>query len=242
MKSTIHISDTQKTWVQDILKNIVQLRKAAIAQRDKFLLVLSGGHTPAPVYTALSQLQTEIDWERTYIFWGDERCVPPDNPASNYKSANETLLMHAPIPPENVFRMQGELDPVEGAKQYAQVLDNFFAGDEIKFDLILLGLGEDGHTASLFPGTPALKEVKKSVIENFHTASNMWRITLTYPTITNARNIFFLVKGEGKAGIVAKIINQPEAPPLYPAKILINQKEVSWFLDEQAAKFIHIME
>jgi len=238
MKAKIHISENQTLWVSDIITGIVQSSKRAIAQRGKFTLVLSGGSTPSPVYAALGQLSEEMDWKNIYIFWGDERCVPPDHPDSNFNSANHTLLDHAAIPAENVFRMQGEVDPAKAANNYAQTIDSFFGTAAKSFDLILLGLGEDGHTASLFPNTTALKVTDELVVENQHPTSKIWRITLTYPALSTAREIFFLVKGKSKAEIIAEVLENTSTPPLLPAKKLLNMKDTIWYLDTEAAEHI----
>jgi 6-phosphogluconolactonase len=234
MKPVLKISETKSQWVQMAIQGIAEVSQQAIADRGKFSLVLSGGSTPAPIYEALGKLK--LDWKQSYIFWGDERCVPPDHAESNYKMAVETLLKNAPIHPENIFRIKGEEDPTTAARLYEIEIWNFFAGEEPRFDLVLLGLGEDGHIASLFPGTPALAENSAWAIENQHPTSGMWRISLTYPTILSARNIFFLVQGNSKADITADIILNPQSPPNYPAK-KIDQADgnIVWYLDKDAA-------
>ena len=237
MKTYIHISKNPAQWSLEITAYIMKQSQISIAERGRFSLVLSGGSTPAPVYTELAN-QPGIDWQNTYIFWGDERCVPPDHAESNYKSAYQTLISKINIPEENIFRMQGELPPPEAAKKYGQIIDTFFKGSEKNFDLVLLGLGEDGHIASLFPNTPALNVSNTLVTENQHPTSGMSRISLTYPALIAAQNVAFLVKGENKADIAAEITANPTNAPHYPAKTLIKQKSTRWFLDTSAAEKI----
>jgi 6-phosphogluconolactonase len=179
-------------------------------------------------------LREEIDWKRVQVFWGDERCVPPDHAESNYRMAHEALLRHVPIPAENVYRMRGEDEPQEAAAAYHALLKGLAAPEEIlAFDLILLGIGEDGHTGSLFPGTDAITENKKWVAENFVPKLNTWRITLTYPVINDAREALFIVSGSSKASVVKRILEEGERLPAQ----LVQPKngELVWFLDQPAA-------
>ena len=241
MKADIQVYASKKEWEKAVIDLILSQYQHAIQNTGKYSLVLSGGSTPAPIYAQLAALNTaQINWEKVYIFWGDERCVPPANDDSNYKMADETLLSHIPIPPENIYRMKGELPPAEGARDYQAQLEAYFAGSLPKFDTLLLGLGDDGHTASLFPGTPALEETKKWVVENPHPYSSSWRITLTYPLLNAAHQIIFTVAGEKKAEILAHILN-PGNPATYPAqKVRPTSGTLTWVLDQPAAKFIHI--
>ncbi|MFI5144894.1 MAG: 6-phosphogluconolactonase, partial [Ignavibacteria bacterium] len=149
---------------------------------DKCSFVLSGGSTPRNLYMILGseRFREHINWDKVYIFWGDERCVPPDSEESNYKMAYDSLLSHIEIPQKNIFRIKGELSPQEAAKEYENRLKEFFPNNNLpSFDIILLGLGEDGHTASLFPGSDALKENEKWVVENYAEKQHKWRITMT---------------------------------------------------------------
>jgi 6-phosphogluconolactonase len=238
MSSTIHISGTKSAWVDHAANSIIQLSKRSIEERGEFSLVLSGGGTPAPIYTALSERSSELEWEHTFLFWGDERCVPSNHPDSNYKLVQDTLINQISIPSENIFRIKGEKAPSIASLSYAKEIEMFFSGKEKRFDLILLGLGADGHIASLFPNTDALNEKKVWVVKNQHPGSKNWRITLTYPTINSARNIMFLVSGSDKASIVSEVILNTSNPPLYPAKKIVADGTLTWHLDEQAAKLI----
>ncbi len=243
MKADIQVYASKKEWENGVIDLILSQYQHAVQNTGKYSLVLSGGSTPAPIYAQLAALSTaQINWEKVHIFWGDERCVPPADDDSNYKMADHTLLSHIPIPPENIYRMKGELPPAEGARDYQAQLETFFAGSLPKFDTLLLGLGDDGHTASLFPGTPALDETEKWVVENPHPYSSSWRITLTYPVLNAAHQIIFTVAGEKKAEILAHILN-PGSPATYPAqKVRPTSGALTWVLDQPAAKFIHIQE
>lgn len=171
-----------------------------------FSLSLCGGSTPAPIYSALAK-RDDIDWQKVVITFGDERCVGPEDDQSNYRMAKSSLLDPAGIPEENVVRMEGELAPSAAAEKCEQRLRELAEGTEIfKHDLILLGMGEDGHTASLFPGSEALNESERWVAENFVASQNSWRLTMTYPLINSAEQVMFLITGEKKKGIVDEIL------------------------------------
>lgn len=178
---------------------------AAIEARGEFRLALSGGNTPKPVFEALAK--RPLDWDHVIITFGDERCVPPDHEQSNYLMACRTLLDHISIPPQNVLRMKGELDPAVAAAEYEADLKARSPQETFRHDLILLGMGPDGHTASLFPGTPALQERHRTVIENFVPQQNMYRITFTYPLIDAARHVCFLVNSVGKDAILEEVFS-----------------------------------
>ena len=238
MKNNIIIANSMNVWIERGVDWILNQASISIRDQGRYALVLSGGSTPKPIYERLAQLEVsqQLDWRKIYIFWGDERCVPPDDPQSNYLMAKETLLDHVGIPPENIFRINGELDPPDAAREYEQVIRTFFSQGEARFDTILLGLGEDGHTASLFPGTPGLEVRDRRVVENPHPYSNTWRVTLTYPAINTARNILFLVAGKNKAQVAAESILNPDSPPNYPAKnITGSENPPFWLLDQGAA-------
>lgn len=238
MNPKIQIAHSEAEWVHLATETITYQANQAINERGFFSLVLSGGSTPAPVYQSLAadQTQTEIDWERWYIFWGDERCVPPNHPESNYKMASEALLEHVPIPKDNIVRIKGELDPKASARIYEQEIEKFFAGKEMRFDTVLLGVGSDGHTASLFPGQKTQAQ-KHWVIPAPHPTSSVMRISLTFQAINTSRNIIFLVKGREKSMIVAEAIQNQENEPNYPVKyILGKEKPPEWIIDEAASE------
>lgn len=178
------------------------------AEGGTFRLSLCGGSTPAPIYRALAA-RKDIDWQKVVITFGDERCVGPEDEQSNYRMARAALLEPTGIPDENVVRMEGELDPEEAAQKCEQRLREFAeaSGEEIyRHDLILLGMGEDGHTASLFPGSQALNESLRWVSENFVVNQDSWRLTMTYPLINAGEEVMFLITGDKKNKIMKEIL------------------------------------
>lgn len=192
---------------EEAARRFVALAAQAVQARGRFTVALAGGSTPAALYGLLSRppYREQVPWERTLIFFGDERCVPPDHPWSNYHMARKTLLDHVPVPPEHIYRMAGELPPGAAAAGYAALLRQAFhlrGAARPQFDLILLGMGEDGHTASLFPDMPALQERRRLVVATQvpeHVQPPVARITLTLPVLNAACHVMFLVTGAGKA-------------------------------------------
>ena len=211
---------------------------AATAESGRFAVALAGGSTPRVVYALLADpdapYRAALPWARTHVFFGDERTVPPDHPASNYGMAREALLAQVPLPPENVHRIRGEDDPEEAARAYEEDLRAFF-GPVPRFDLVLLGLGADAHTASLFPGSPAL-EAPGLVAAPFVPALGARRITLTPRALAGASRVVFLVSGASKAPALARALSGqlgPEAPP--PARVRPASGTVLWLVDRAAA-------
>ena len=205
----------------------------AIAARGAFTIALSGGGTPKPVYRRLAS--AALDWTRVHVFFGDERCVPPDDPRSNFDMARSALLDHVPIPAENLHRMRGEDVPDEAADSYARELEDVL-GEGGRLDLVLLGLGDNGHTASLFPGLAAVTETERTVVAAYVEVVAMWRLTLTPPAINAARLVAFLVSGEGKAEIVQRVLQGPPQPVVLPAQaIRSTERPALWLMDEAAA-------
>jgi 6-phosphogluconolactonase len=219
----------------------------------RFTVALSGGSTPRAMNSLLAA-QPFIDtvpWSSIYFFWGDERCVPPDHQDSNYRMARETLLSKAPIPEQNIFRIPAEdLNPIRAAEEYQATLRDFFLSASSKhetaplanvprFDLILLGMGPDGHTASLFPGTTALHEENSVVVANYVEKFNAYRITLTARTINNARNVTFLVSGEDKSQALKQVLEGDNQPDTYPSQLIDPQNgSLLWMVDEAAARLL----
>jgi 6-phosphogluconolactonase len=209
----------------------------AMAERGAFYVALSGGNTPRRMYEMLGQepLRTEISWSDTFIFFSDERCVPPDDEQSNYRMVQRTLLNNIPIPPANVHRIRGEVDPGIAANEYASLLRTDLGGQP-HFDLMMLGLGEDGHTASLFPGTPPDTDDEALVRAVYVQSQIMWRVTMTPKLINMARNVLFAVEGPDKAQILADVFEGPRDPVKYPAQIVAPLSgHLTWFADEMAA-------
>jgi 6-phosphogluconolactonase len=231
---------------QEGAKRIAELAKGAIGQSGRFTVALSGGSTPRDIHQILAAppYRDAIDWSKVYIFFGDERCVPPNDPDSNYRMASETLLSQVPIPPENVFRMRGEDTPDVAANEYASKLQDFFKLSEAggpspenypRLDLVLLGMGPDGHTASLFPGTAALQERGTPVCANFVPKMDADRVTLTAPAINRAANIIFLVAGASKAPALKAVLEGDYQPQIYPSQLIRPTQGKLTFLVDQAA-------
>jgi 6-phosphogluconolactonase len=207
---------------------------------DPFSVALSGGHTPRPLYRMLAAppYQEQVPWPSVHVFWGDERAVPPQHPESNYRMASETLLDHVPIPDANIHRVLGEKDPQAAAEAYAAELERFFGTHWPRFDLVLLGMGKDGHTASLFPGSDALQERHSAVlgVAADYEDRPAQRVTLTVPSINAARNVMFLVTGADKAETVHAILSGSSQPRKLPAQLIQpSDGELLWLLDEAAA-------
>lgn len=196
--------------------------------RSAFRLSLCGGSTPRPVYAALAA-RSDIDWERVLLTFGDERCVPPDHADSNYRMVKESLLDPAGVPRGSVMRMAGELRPEEAAQRYDDQLHKLakLAGEVVfSHDLVLLGMGDDGHTASLFPGTEALSETERWAVANHVPKFDSWRLTLTYPVINAARAVAFLVTGEKKRPVIDEVLTGGSP---HPAE-RVAAAEVTWLL------------
>ncbi len=212
----------------------------AIAQRGRFAIALSGGSTPRSLYTLIAaNASSSLPWQQVFFFWGDERHVPPTDTESNYRMAEETLLSKVPIPPANIFRVPAEdPDASAAADAYEQTLRKFFAvapGEFPRFDLILLGMGPDGHTASLFPETAALREKSRLVVANWVEKLHAYRITLTLPVLNAARRVAFLVSGADKAAVLHEVLEGNAPGDKYPSKLIRPSGKLIWFLDRAAA-------
>ena len=212
--------------------------RAAIAQRNCFAVALSGGKTPARSFELLASARFagKIEWPRVHFFWGDERCVPPDDPASNFGQARTSLLAPIHAQDKSVHRMRGELEPREGARDYTGLLSRFFGGDPI-FDLVYLGLGPDGHTASLFPHSQSLEETVSACVATHVRANPIpWRLTLTYPALNAARAVLFLVTGADKSDALHRVLEGPRDPASLPAQgIAPAEGPPTWLVDRAAA-------
>ncbi|MEW6730490.1 MAG: 6-phosphogluconolactonase [Acidobacteriota bacterium] len=218
-----------------------QLASESVAARGRFSVALSGGNTPHGLYTKLASdlYRNRIDWSRVHLFWGDERSVPVDHKDSNYRMANEALISKISIPSENIYRMSAEeADIGTAAANYEATIRRFFnlqEGSWPRFDLILLGMGDDGHTASLFPGTQALAEKQRIVVKNWVEKFNTNRMTLTAPAINHGRNILFMTAGEKKRGPLKEVLVGVRNPELYPSQLIqpLDGKLI-WLVDEAA--------
>jgi 6-phosphogluconolactonase len=222
-------------------EEVVRAANQAVAQRGRFTLALSGGSTPKNLYTLLAtNARTSLPWDRTYFFWSDERHVPPSDPESNYRMAEEAMLSKVPVAASNVFRVPTENpDAAAAAEAYEQTLRKFFtveAGQLPRFDLILLGMGPDGHTASLFPETAALRERSRLVVANWVEKLKTSRITFTLPLLNAARCVAFLVSGTDKASVLHEVLEGNAPGEQYPAKLVHPADgKLIWFLDRAAA-------
>lgn len=234
--SQIHVVPDLKAVAADAAERIVRLAQDAIAQRKTFSIALSGGNTPKVLYELLATApySTRIEWKKWEIYFGDERCVPPDHPESNYGMAAKSLLNRVPIPPTQIYRMKGELDPQTAAIEYGRTMKEKFGDGGM--DLVLLGMGDDGHTASLFPQTEALKETHHRCVANFVPKLNVWRITLSAPFINRARNVIVLLSGESKAKRVEEVLQGPKNPAHLPIQMIEpTSGNLLWLLDAAAA-------
>lgn len=240
-KNKIRIFKTIKAVNEAVAELLIDVAKKSVTDRGRFLLCLSGGATPKRLYTLLAspQYQTFMPWKDTYVFWGDERCVPANDKKNNSRMAFDILLSKVDIPSGNIFPVPVELPPDKAAKTYEDTLHNFFGNETPRFDFILLGLGDNGHTASLFPGTSVLHEELKWVKEVFIEDLDMYRITMTAKFINRARYISFLVTGEEKAMILNTVLTGSYHPQQYPAQLIGPLRgEIYWFIDAQAATIL----
>jgi 6-phosphogluconolactonase len=222
-----------QNFVHDAAEFILRHARTALAERDQFRIALSGGNTPRPVYTEFARIGRELPWERVFFTFGDERCVPLDDAQSNFRMARESLFVLAAVPEKSIARMRGEIDPQIAAQEYQDNLDLLAAqrGEMIyRHDLVLLGMGGDGHTASLFPGTAALAEKTRKVVANFVPKFNSWRITFTFPLINQARHVCFLANASKNAARLEKVLEGDQEFPA--ARVEPVNGELSWILGE----------
>jgi 6-phosphogluconolactonase len=219
------------SFVADGASLILDSARQAIAERGIFRIALSGGRTPAPIYQQWAATAADLPWDRVQVTFGDERCVPPDDEQSNYRMARHALLDSVPIPPGNIFRIQGELPPEDAAADYEARLAQLasrFGEPRYRHDLLLLGMGPDGHTASLFPGTDALAEQTRNVVHNFVPKFDTYRVTFTYPLINAARRVCFIVEGADKKPVVDQILaGRLDYPAAHVSPV---DGRLTWFL------------
>jgi 6-phosphogluconolactonase len=222
-----------KNFVPDAAEFILEHARTALAERNQFRIALSGGNTPRPIYTELARIGRELPWDRMFFTFGDERCVPPEDEQSNFRMACESLFVLAAVPEKSIARMRGEIDPQIAAQEYQDRLGLLAAqgGETIyRHDLILLGLGDDGHTASLFPGTGALQEKTRAVVANFVPKFNTWRITFTFPLIEQARHICFLANANKNRALLEKVLGGDQQYPA--AQVEAVDGCLTWILGE----------
>lgn len=217
--------------------------ETAVAARGQARIAISGGSTPKAVFALLANAHqpwlARVPWAKLQLFWVDERCVGPEDPESNYGMTKRAMLETVPLPVAQVHRMEGELDPEEGAARYEATIRNTFkleGAETPTFDLVVLGLGPDGHTASLFPHTEALHNLANIVVANHVPQKDTWRLTLTWPVITQAREVAFLIEGEEKAAMVKTVWTGAYDPETFPAQLIRPANgRLTLLLDEAAA-------
>ena len=220
-------------FIPDAAALILEQARKAIAERNEFRIALSGGNTPAPVYVRLAAEARDLPLELVRFTFGDERCVPPDDAQSNFRMARQTLFVPAGVPEKSIMRMRGEIDPQIAAQEYEQQLDAIAAqrGESMyRHDMILLGLGDDGHTASLFPGTAALEETTRRVVANSVRKLSEWRLTFTYPLINAARHILFLVGRSKDPKLIERVLEGDQQFPA--ARVNPSAGETTWIIGE----------
>lgn len=240
------VAGDAESLAQRAAQHITEAVEQAVAAHGRARIAISGGSTPKPAFQLLGDRdrpwRARMPWDRLELFWVDERCVPPDHPDSNFRMTCEALLDHAPLAPAQIHRMEGELDPEEGAARYESGLRNAFrleGAETPVFDLIQLGMGADGHTASLFPHTAALDELGRLSVANHVPNKDAWRITLTWPVINHARQVFFLVGGAEKASILREVLLGPREVERLPSQLIHPSSGIlTLILDNAAASLL----
>ncbi len=225
------LSTAAAKWIADYI--IATLKK-----KERFTIALSGGSTPQKLHTILAAppYKESIDWSRVHFFWGDERAVPFEDNRNNAKMAYDTLLNHVAVNPDHIHVMRTDIDPQTSAREYEKILHQYFNHSATSFDLVLLGMGDDGHTLSLFPGTPVIHEETKQATAFFLKEQDMYRITLTAPIVNRAACVAFLVAGAGKANALKEVMDGDYRPDVYPSQVIEPVKgELHWFVDKAAA-------
>jgi 6-phosphogluconolactonase len=224
----------------DLFLKVAQESKS----QGRFTVALSGGSTPKALYSLLAAppYVDQVPWEIVTLFWGDERCVPPDHQDSNYRMTKEAMLSKVPLSESQIHRIEGELDPQVAADKYSQVLQNFFGGLP-RFDLVFLGMGDDGHTASLIPGTTALQDNQHTVVANWVEKFNTYRVTLTAKVINNAALVNFLIVGDSKTKVLKEVLEGPADQNRLPSQLIKpTNGKLLWLVDRTASgdlSFVH---
>jgi 6-phosphogluconolactonase len=235
----LFIYETPEELAEAAARDFAARAEEAIGERGRFAVALAGGSTPKATYQVLARdYAGRLDWGNVHVFFGDERTVPPDHEDSNYRMAREALLDHVPV--GGIHRMRGELPPEDAAAAYEEELREFFGQDDVpRFDLVLGGLGEDGHTLSLFPETAALDVTDRWVVANPVLKLETTRLTLTLPVLNASRAVTFLVAGEGKADALKEILEGDADPREYPAKLVRPESgDLTWMVDRAAASLL----
>lgn len=233
----VRVYESPDALAQAAAEDFARLAAEAISGRGRFVVALAGGSTPKATYELLARDYSDsVEWDKVHVFFGDERTVGPDDDDSNFKMADDALLSH--VSPASVHRMKGELNPGLAAAMYQESLEDFFGEEGVVFDLIQLGIGDDGHTASLFPNTDVLDITDRLVYANSVPQKETMRLTLTAPVIDAARNVAFLVAGEGKAEALKFVLATDADYHEFPSKMISPEGGPVWLLDEAAAKLL----
>ncbi|MHA4742053.1 6-phosphogluconolactonase [Dyadobacter sp. MSC1_007] len=230
-KDTKELSAKLASWVNNYIREV-------LAKQDKFTFVLSGGSTPKQLYALLAEApyKESIPWEKIHFFWGDERAVPFEDSRNNAKMCYDELLDKVPVKAENIHIMRTDISPDASAAEYEAILKSYFGESGTTFDFVLLGMGDDGHTLSLFPGTEVIHEKDALATSFFLAAQDMYRITLTAPVVNRAACVAFLAAGPGKASVLKQVLKGERNVDLYPSQIIAPEKgQLHWFVDEAAA-------
>ncbi|MCW3467994.1 6-phosphogluconolactonase [Chitinophaga nivalis] len=230
-KDPAQLSENVAAWISNYILEVLQ-------DQERFTFVLSGGSTPKQLYALLAKAPYNqmIPWEKLHFFWGDERAVPFTDERNNARMAFDELLNKVNVNPEHIHVMRTDIEPEASAAEYAQLLQSYFSEEENTFDLVLLGMGDDGHTLSLFPGTAVVHEKKDWVKAFFLPAQDMYRITLTAPVVNNAACVVFLTTGAAKAMTLKNVIEGTFDAEKYPSQLIRPEDgELHWFVDEAAA-------
>jgi 6-phosphogluconolactonase len=233
----IQVCNDPESLSEAAARLFVKRSRHAIQIQNRFSVALAGGHTPEHTYQILSQppFRDQVPWAKVHVFWGDECCVPLDDPRSNAHMAHQALLDRVPIPPDQIHPIRYVQNPQQAAKEYESLLRDFFAGGSPCIDLVLLGLGENGHTASIFSSTPAVDEKERWVLAVFVAEQSMWRITMTPPLINQAAMVTFLVTGTVKAQALQRVLDGPFEPRDLPAQLIRpTSGGLDWIVDEEA--------
>ena len=237
----LHISDDAKHLSEDLASWISNCIQKVLKEQDRFTFVLSGGSTPKQLYSlfAASPYKETIPWEKIHFFWGDERAVPFEDERNNARMCYDELLNKISVPEENIHVMRTDIDPETSAVEYEKILKSYFTDSETTFDFVLLGMGDDGHTLSLFPGKDVVHETEKWVTAFFLPAQDMYRITLTAPVVNAAKFVAFMAVGSGKAETLKSVLEGATNIDKFPSQIIKPLKgEVHWFVDEAAAALL----
>lgn len=246
--SAVKVCSDRTELSQQAATHFSEIARRAVVEQGYCAVCLSGGSTPRETYELLARepFSSEVPWSQIHIFWGDERCVPPDQADNHHRMASELLLTKVPIPSQNIHRVPVELnDPTKAAEEYESLIRSFF-GDLGKklpsFDLILLGMGADGHMASLFPGTEGLNEIQSWVTAHYVPKLDAFRITLTLPVLNNARQVMFLVSGAAKAEALQSVLQGSADLLELPARLVRPEGTVLWLVDQSAASLLELEE